>query len=81
VVFYHDEEQKRLAEEYKTKLDAAHIWDKPLVTEIVRFGEFWPAEEYHHDYYRRNPGKGYCSLVITPKVEKFRKVFKDKVKQ
>ncbi|MDM7997834.1 MAG: peptide-methionine (S)-S-oxide reductase MsrA [Acidobacteriota bacterium] len=80
VIFYHDEEQKKLAETYKQKLDSERIWDRPIVTEIVPFRKFWPAEEYHQNYYDNNPSKGYCSLVITPKIEKFRKIFKDKLK-
>ncbi len=81
VVFYHDEDQKRLAEGYKAKLEAEHIWDRPIVTEIVPFDRFWPAEDYHQNYYVNNPDKGYCRVVITPKVEKFRKVFRDELKQ
>jgi peptide-methionine (S)-S-oxide reductase len=80
VIFYHDDEQKKLAEEYKRKLEAEHIWDRPIVTEIVPFTKFWPAEAYHQNYYDNNPTKGYCSLVITPKIEKFRKIFKDRLK-
>jgi peptide-methionine (S)-S-oxide reductase len=81
VVFYHDDEQKRLAQEYKTKLDAGKIWDGPIVTEIVPFKKFWPAEDYHQDYYKNNPNQSYCRLVITPKIEKFRKIFADKLKK
>lgn len=81
VIFYHDEEQKRLAESYRTKLDAEHIWDRPIVTEIVPFKKFWPAEDYHQDYFNKNPEKGYCRLVINPKVEKFKRIFKDRLKQ
>jgi peptide-methionine (S)-S-oxide reductase len=81
VIFYHDEEQKRLAEGYKAKLEAEHIWDRPIVTEIVAFEQFWPAEDYHQNYYVNNPDKGYCRLVIAPKVEKFKKVFRDELKQ
>jgi len=80
VIFYHDAEQKRLAESYKAKLDAEKIWDRPIVTEIVPFTKFWPAEDYHRNYYNNNPSKGYCNLVITPKVEKFKKIFKDRLK-
>jgi peptide-methionine (S)-S-oxide reductase len=80
VVFYHDEEQRKLAETYRNKLESEHIWDRPIVTEIVPFVRFWPAEEYHQNYYDNNPTKGYCSLVITPKIEKFRKIFKDQLK-
>jgi peptide-methionine (S)-S-oxide reductase len=80
VIFNHDEDQKKLAETYKQQLDSERIWDRPIVTEIVPFRKFWPAEEYHQNYYDNNPSKGYCSLVITPKIEKFRKIFKDKLK-
>ncbi len=81
VIFYHDDEQKSVAEAYKAKLDTAHIWDRPIVTEIVPFTKFWPAEDYHQDYYTRNPEQSYCSFVITPKIEKFRKVFSERLKK
>jgi len=81
VIFYHDEEQRKLAQAYKARLEAERIWDRPIVTEIVPAGRFWPAEDYHQDYYARNPDRGYCSLVITPKIEKFRKIFRDKLKK
>jgi peptide-methionine (S)-S-oxide reductase len=80
VIFYHDAEQKKLAESYRSKLDAEHIWNRPIVTEIVPFTKFWPAEAYHQNYYEKNPTQGYCTLVITPKIEKFRKIFKDRLK-
>jgi peptide-methionine (S)-S-oxide reductase len=80
VVFYHDSEQKRLAEAYKAKLEAEHIWDRPIVTEIVPFNKFWQAEDYHQNYYNNNQSKGYCTIVITPKIEKFKKIFKDRLK-
>ncbi len=81
VIFYRDEEQKRVAESYKAKLDAEHIWSRPIVTEIVPFTKFWPAEAYHQNYYNNNTSKGYCSLVITPKIEKFKKIFRDRLKR
>ena len=81
VVFYHDDEQKRLVEEYKSKLDAAQIWNRPIQTQIVRFEKFWPAENYHSDYYNKNPNQDYCRLVIAPKVEKFQAVFGDRLKK
>ena len=81
VIFYHDDEQKRLAEQYKAKLEAAKIWDKPIVTRIVPFEKFWPAEDYHHNYYDNNPNQGYCRLVITPKVEKFKEIFRSRLKK
>jgi peptide-methionine (S)-S-oxide reductase len=81
VIFYHDEEQRRAAETYRAKLGEAHIWDKPIVTEIVPFTRFWPAEDYHQDYYARNTQQSYCAFVITPKIEKFRKVFSERLKK
>ena len=81
VVFYHDAEQKELAEKYKAKLDAEHIWDRPIVTEIEPIRQFWPAENYHQNYYRNNPRQGYCTFVITPKIDKFRKVFGERLKK
>jgi peptide methionine sulfoxide reductase MsrA len=62
------------------KLDAEGIWNKPIVTEIELFTKFWPAEAYHQDYYDSNPTKSYCTVVITPKIEKFKKIFKDRLK-
>lgn len=79
-IFFHDAEQERLAREYKAKLDASGAFDDPIVTEITPASKFWPAEDYHQGYYRANPGQGYCRVVIAPKVEKFRKVFADKLK-
>lgn len=80
VIFYHNYEQKKLAEEYKEKLDEAKIWNDPIVTEITQFKKFFKAEDYHQNYYENNPYQGYCSFVITPKIEKFKKVFSDKLK-
>lgn len=81
IIFYHDDEQKKKAEFYKQKLEEEKIWTNPIVTEIVKFEKFYPAEDYHQDYYERNPYQGYCAFVITPKVEKFEKIFKDKLKK
>lgn len=81
VVFYHTPEQKEKAEHYMRELDASGAWDKPLVTEISEAGTFYAAEDYHQDYFANNPNGAYCQYVIRPKVEKFRKVFKDKLKQ
>ncbi len=80
VIFYHNEEQKKIAEEYKKKLEEAKIYANPIVTEITKFKKFYPAENYHQDYYEQNKSQPYCSFVITPKVEKFKKVFEDKLK-
>ena len=79
-VFYHNEEQKQLAEKYKQELDASGAFGKPIVTEITEAETFFPAEDYHQNYFKNNPGEGYCSFVIRPKVEKFKKVFGDKLK-
>ncbi len=80
VIFYHNEEQKRLAEKHKKELDASGRWNQPIVTEISPYKTFYRAEDYHHNYYNLNRGQPYSALVIQPKVEKFKKVFKDKVK-
>jgi peptide-methionine (S)-S-oxide reductase len=81
VIFFHTEAQRSVAEEMKASLTAAHIWKDPLVTEIVPFREFFKAEDYHQEYYFQNTAQPYCSVVITPKLEKFRKVFADKLKK
>ncbi len=81
VIFYHNEGQKQKAEFYKNKLTEEKIWDKLIVTEITKFEKFYPAEDYHQEYYDNNPNQGYCAFVITPKVEKFEKIFKDKLKK
>jgi peptide-methionine (S)-S-oxide reductase len=81
VIFYHNDEQKRLAEKYKTELDRSGAYDKPIVTQIVQMEKFYPAENYHHDYYEYNKDKNpYCAVVVRPKLEKFRKVFSEKLK-
>jgi peptide-methionine (S)-S-oxide reductase len=81
VIFYHNDEQKQKAEYYKKKLSDEKIWGKPIVTEIKEFKEFYPAEDYHQDYYDNNTNQGYCTYVITPKIEKFEKIFKNKLKK
>jgi len=80
VVFYHNDEQKKSAEAYKEKLDAAGAFSDPIVTEISPIGKFYAAEDYHQDYYAANGSQPYCRAVIAPKVEKVRKVFADKLK-
>lgn len=80
VIFYHSEEQKKLAEHYKVELDNSGAWENPIVTEISLFTKFYSAEAYHQNYFANNPTQGYCSFVIAPKVEKFEKVFKEKLK-
>ena len=81
VIFYHDDDQKQLAEKYKNELDAAKIWNDPIVTEISQLKKFYKAEDYHQNYYNQNGNQPYCSFVITPKIEKFKKVFADKLKK
>jgi peptide-methionine (S)-S-oxide reductase len=71
-IFFHSEEQRATAEALVKELGDAGIWDDPIVTEITPATQFWPAEEYHQEYYRRNPNQGYCRGVIAPKVAKFR---------
>lgn len=80
VIFYHDEEQRQLSEAYKARLTAEQVWDRPIVTEIVPLTNFYPAEDYHKDYFELNPGNAYCQAVVRPKVEKFRKVFGQRLK-
>jgi peptide-methionine (S)-S-oxide reductase len=80
VIFYHTEKQKELAGKYKRELDAAGAWKDPIVTEISPFTGFYKAEDYHQNYYNENRYKPYCMFVIGPKLEKFEKVFKDKLK-
>lgn len=80
-IFYHTELQKNIAEDYKKELNAKNVYTNPIVTEITAFSNFYPAEDYHQDYFELNGEQPYCSAVIRPKVEKFRKVFKDKLKK
>ena len=77
VVFFHDETQHKVALEIKQKLNEQAIWNDPIVTEIVPFEAFYKAEEYHQNYYNKNPNQGYCQFVIVPKLEKFNQLFKD----
>ena len=79
VIFYHDDEQKKLAEKYKDELNKTEIFDKPIVTEISPFDKFYKAEKNHQDYYNNNPAQPYCSFVITPKIEKLEALFADKL--
>ncbi|MFN8155181.1 MAG: peptide-methionine (S)-S-oxide reductase MsrA [Bacteroidia bacterium] len=80
VIFYHNEMQHQLAEEYKQKLDKSGAFNDPIVTEISPAKPFYKAEKYHQNYYNKNGGQPYCSIVIRPKVEKFKKVFANKLK-
>lgn len=80
VIFAHTPEQKTIAEQVMRDLAAANIWDAPLVTEIVPFDVFYAAEDYHQEYFARNPNQGYCRAVIAPKVAKFRQKFLSRLK-
>lgn len=78
-IFYHSEAQRQTAEEVKK--EAQEIWGSPIVTEITPFDAFYKAENYHQNYYQDNPDQPYCTVVIAPKVKKFREKFRDKLKQ
>jgi len=80
-IFYHSPEQKTAAERVIAELQAQKLWDEPVVTELRPLTAFYPAEEYHRDYFRRNPNQGYCRAVIAPKVAKVRKLYFDRLKQ
>jgi peptide-methionine (S)-S-oxide reductase len=81
VIFYHDDQQRAQAEKRKQELQASGAWDAPIVTEISPLIKFYKAEDYHQNYFRTNPQQSYCQFVVRPKVEKFEKVFKDKLKK
>ena len=80
IIFYHDLEQKKLSETYLEKLDNSGSWLSPIVTKIEKLENYYKAENYHQDYFKINPTQAYCSYVISPKVEKFKKVFADILK-
>lgn len=80
-VFYHSEEQKKIADQYKSQLEKSGVYKNRIVTEITPFTVFYPAEDYHQNYYALNPNQGYCQYVIRPKVEKFNKQFASKLKK
>ncbi len=80
-IFYHDDEQKRTAEQTIRDLEAEAVWGSPIVTQVVPFTEFYPAEVEHQEYFARNPGAGYCRVVIEPKVSKFRKQHLSRLKK
>jgi peptide-methionine (S)-S-oxide reductase len=79
-IFYHTPEQQQVAEARIAELNAAQIWNGPIVTEVVPLRAFYPAEDYHQGYFRDNPGQGYCQAVVAPKVAKFRKQFAGKLR-
>ena len=79
-IFYHDEEQRRVAQEVIAKLEAEHLWRDPIVTEVTPFDTFYRAEDYHQEYFRNNAYQPYCQVVIDPKVAKFRNQYLTKLK-
>jgi peptide-methionine (S)-S-oxide reductase len=80
-IFYHDDEQKRIAEELIKDLNSQNIWDRPIVTEVAKLDKFYIAEDYHQEYFARNPYQPYCQAVVAPKVSKFRKHFLELLKK
>jgi len=80
-IFYHDDEQKKTAEELIKDLNAQQIWDRPIVTEVAPLDKFYMAEDYHQEYFARNPYQPYCMAVVSPKVSKFRKHFIEMLKK
>jgi peptide-methionine (S)-S-oxide reductase len=80
-IFHHTAAQKATAEQVIAALEAEHVWSGRIVTQVVPYEMFYAAEEYHRDYYRRNPGQGYCRIVIAPKVSKLRKAYFEKLKK
>ncbi len=81
LIFYRDEEQKQIAEQVIQEIEAEKIWDKPLVTQLVPFEAFYIAEDYHQEYFKKNPYQGYCQMVVAPKVAKFRQKFAARLKK
>jgi peptide-methionine (S)-S-oxide reductase len=79
-IFYHDEAQKETAESLIAELEEANVWDSPIVTEVAPLGTFYPAEDYHQDYYQNNAYQPYCQFVVRPKLEKFRQKFAERRK-
>jgi len=80
-IFYHDENQKRIAEEVIREVTAEGVYDDSIVTEVTAFDKFYPAEDYHQEYFANNPNQPYCAAVVAPKVAKFRKKFVDRLKK
>ena len=81
VIFYHNDEQRKTAEETIRDLQAEAIWPRAIVTDIRAAETFYPAEDYHQNYFRNNPGQGYCAFVVAPKVAKFRQKFAEKMRR
>ncbi len=80
MIFYHSEAQAKIAHEVKEELNKSGAFDQPIVTEIKEAEKFYPAEEYHQDYFINNPSQPYCSFIVKPKVEKVKRLFSDRLK-
>lgn len=80
-IFYHMPEQKQIAEQVIQSVGGGKVWDDPIVTEVVPAATFYPAEEYHQEFFKRNPHQGYCMAVVSPKLSKFRKNFSSRLKR
>ena len=80
-IFYHSPEQKEAAERVIKEITDAKLYDDPVVTEVTAFDKFWPAEDYHQEYFANNPNQPYCAAVVAPKVAKFRKTYADRLKK
>ncbi len=80
-IFYHNEEQRKAADEVIREIEAEHIWPNKIVTEVTAFSNFYSAEDYHQSYYAQNPSQGYCQIIIAPKVAKFREKYRKKLKR
>lgn len=80
-IYYHSDEQKRIAEEVIKEITDEKVWDAPIVTEVAAFTKFWPAENYHQEYFANNPSQPYCATVVAPKVAKFRQKYLHRLKR
>ncbi len=80
-IYYHNPEQKAVAEQLMQEMAAEKLWNKPIVTELTPFSVFYPAEAYHQEYFKRNPYQGYCMMIIAPKVAKFRQHYLEMLKK
>jgi len=80
-IFYHNDRQRAIAEALVRELNEAHLWDKPIVTQVVPLGKFYVAEDYHREYFSRHPEQSYCQAVISPKISKFRKQWTERLRR
>jgi peptide-methionine (S)-S-oxide reductase len=80
-IFYHNDRQKAIAEALMKELNEAHLWNKPIVTQVMPLDKFYPAEDYHREYFSRHPEQSYCQAVISPKVNEFRKQWTKRLKR